>query len=121
MKIIQILAGQDGDDHVLYGLSDDGSLYEFNYATEPKKVAVSAGHSKGRISREPARFSTPVTPLKDPNSVAARDMLEAIADPQPAEYKFRDGSTLGWKLVCSPGVMAKPVPHADDPSRCERC
>jgi hypothetical protein len=119
MKIIQILAGQDGDDHVLYGLSDDGSLYEFNYATEPRKTAVGAGHSK--VGRSPARLSTPVTPLKDPNSVAARDMLESIADPQPVEYKYRDGCTQGWKLVCSPGVMAKPVPHADDPSRCERC
>jgi hypothetical protein len=107
MKIIQMLAGQEDESHILYGLAEDGSLYEFTYATEARKVQ---------------RFGKPApkATLRDPASVAARDMLEAVANPSP-EYRFHDGSTQGWKLVCAPGVMAKPVPHDDDPSKCERC
>jgi hypothetical protein len=89
MKIVQIMTGQDEAGHVLLGLSDDGSLYEFHYATEARKVMDS------QKVANPAKMVTP--------------------------YRYIDGTTQGWKLICATGVMAKPVPHADDPSRCERC
>lgn len=34
---------------------------------------------------------------------------------------YSDGCTAGWVKLCDPGVMSKPVPHPDDPTKCERC
>lgn len=97
MKIIQILAGQEDESHLLYGLGDDGALYEFHYAMEPIKRLVSAVAKTKRMA------------------------VDDLVEPPPVQVRYNDGSTLGWKLLCPSGQMAKPVPHAEDPTRCERC
>lgn len=49
MKIIQLMAGNADDGHSLYGLGDDGSLYEFYYAQVARKHDVYNANGNGSL------------------------------------------------------------------------
>lgn len=93
MKIIQLLTGQDGEGHVLYGLGDDGCVYESWTRTEPR-----------------------ITFRK-----ATRAELDADSSRETKGVKvYKDGNTGGWRLLVTSDSRAKVMPHPDDPTRCER-
>lgn len=91
MKIIQLLTGQDGEGHVLYGLGDDGCVYESWTRQEPRRVPTK------KMSKE-----------------------YPLGQALPDSFTYKDGNTGGWRLLLTSDSRAKVMPHPDDPTRCER-
>lgn len=98
MRIIQIVGGgitSAGDGGTVYGLGDDGNLYEFESGYKPYITKVG---------------------VKDPVSGWKKDEQGFIV----YESSYTDGMTRGWKLVCASDTRSTLIPHPEDPTRHER-
>ena len=110
MKIIQIVAAhiEQGSEPCVYGLGDDGMLYEWCVDFQPMK-----GQEAEYVPwTEPDDKSKP-----RPWNIRTVDNVLCVPS---SKYKdtFRDGWTAGWK--CLGNQMSKPVCHPEDPTRAER-
>jgi hypothetical protein len=110
MKIVQICAAhvEQGAEPCLYGLGDDGHLYEWIPEMNPQKT------------KEPVTEDVPEDELaKVPWKIAAkRQVVDPITKQMLWKDKFIDGCTGGWKDLGT--SMSKKVPHPEDPTRNER-
>lgn len=98
MRIIQIVGGgvtSDGDEGTVYGLGDDGNLYEFVAGYKPGLTQIA---------------------IKDPVSGWKKDERGFTV----YEPHYTDGATRGWKLVCASDTLSTLIPHPEDPTRHER-
>lgn len=98
MKIIHITTGPQGDndghDHAIYGLGDDGALYVWRDPFAPAAVIDGVRwHDVARIR-------------------AAIDAGKQV--------RFSDGQSGGWFSVGLSMDRSKTVPHPLDPTRHER-
>lgn len=98
MRIIQIVGGgvtSEGDEGTVYGLGDDGGLYEFWSGHKPTVTKVAVQNPQGGWKKDEKGFT--------------------VYDP-----RYVDGATRGWKLVCTSDARSTSIPHPEDPTRHER-
>jgi len=99
MKIIQIIGGgcdQEGNEAGVFGLGDDGNLYEFCNELKPRIESkyIPDPEKPGSYKMEGSHYLTTLI--------------------------YHDGFSRGWRLVATSDVRSKPITHPEDPTRHER-
>lgn len=111
MKILQIVAAHvnQGDEPAVYGLGDDGMLYEWVAYFDPQTGQETEYRALTEEEKQPN--------LPRPWNVRVIDGVQSVPT---GNYKttYRDGWTAGWR--CLGNKISKPIIHPEDPTRAER-
>jgi hypothetical protein len=133
MKMIQIYMSH-GPDQELFGLGEDGVVYVYTRARPPymnqepqyrpipraeweiqKQQQAQQSAIELQYHDWQARHPFRALEIGELNKVlGSHDMLSF----QGYQNRYIDGATEGWTPLNM--VLSKPIPHPDDPTKCER-
>jgi hypothetical protein len=130
MRIVQIATAhiEQGSEPCLYGLGDDGKVYEYRIALKPLKSKDSYYEEVMMPVPEPvnpAQVASPwqraVEPMLIP-APAPGGFIQQAAMVKKTELRYRDKFTDGWTEGWHPLEMgmSKIICHPEDPTRHER-
>lgn len=101
MKIIQMSIGQTSpEDFQVFGLGDDGMLYEWQFGWTPYALVTDKAATYARQTRCPAD-----------NPAYNAKIEEAYKDPERYTVEWVAGSTPGWKPCADTNRAPQKLEH----------